>query len=90
MKKEKVFSIALIVAQNFLHLMQNLIVELAGLLLPSHYLGHLKLKLIILLEWKEWSITAQNAGCIMDMYLMMGLKQLKKDFATMDYVFFLK
>jgi hypothetical protein len=50
MKKEKVFSIVPIVVQNFFLQVLNLIVELVGRHLLSHYLVHLKQELIHHLE----------------------------------------
>ena len=51
MRKEKAFIIVLTVVQNFLLLLQNLIVELGGLHFQKLYPELLKQKLIVNLEW---------------------------------------
>ena len=86
MKKEKAFITVLIVEINFLPQIQNLIVELDGLLFQKLYQELLKLKLIILLEWKELNIIVLSVELIMVMFLMTDQENQVKDFVIMVFV----
>jgi hypothetical protein len=61
-------------------------VVLAGLHSMSLCPTCLKQKLTIILVTQEQNIIAKIAAVIMDIYLMMDLNQLEKDFVTMVLV----
>jgi hypothetical protein len=82
MKKEKVFIIAQIVEISFLLQTLNLIAELVGHHSHKHYQALLKLKLTILLAWKELNIIVLNVVHITDMFLMMDQENQERDFAA--------
>ena len=86
MKKEKDFIIVQIVEISFLPQIRNLIVELAGRHFQRHYRELLKLKLTILLAWKELNIIVLSVVLIMDTFLMMDRENQERDFAVMVYV----
>ena len=85
-EKRKGFSTVLTVEINYSLQQLNLIVEPVGHLFQRPYRGLLKLKLIIVLEWKGLSIIVLSVEHIMDTFLMMALENQVKDFVVMDFV----
>ena len=71
---------------NFLNLILNMKVDLAGHLSLSLYQMFLKQKLTQILVIQEQNIIAKNVEGTMVIFLMMVLNQLEKDIAIMAFV----
>ena len=71
------------VSLEYSTLVLNMKAVLAGPRFMSHYLTCLKQRQTIILVTQEQNIIVKIAVVIMDIYLMMDLNQLEKDFVTM-------
>ena len=85
-QKAKAVIIVLIVIINYLILIQNMKVEVAGLHFFKVYQMYLKQKLTIYLDIQELNIIVKIVEYIMVTSLMMVLTLQEKDIATMVFV----